>query len=139
MKIRPFASEDTEAVIALWEICGLIRPWNDPRKDITRKLAVLPELFLVGVLEREIIASAMGGYDGHRGSAYYVAVSPDHQGKSYGVAMMKELEDRLLTLGCPKINLFVRSGNEKVEGFYARLGYQPETARSHGKRLIPDI
>lgn len=53
--------------------------------------------------------------------------------------MMKELEDKLLAMGCPKINLFVRSGNEKVEGFYARLGYEAETARSHGKRLIPDI
>lgn len=139
MKIRAFATDDTEAVISLWEICGLVRPWNDPRKDIARKLAVQPELFLVGVLEEEIIASAMGGYDGHRGSAYYVAVSPSQQGKSYGAAIMTELEARLLALGCPKINLFVRSGNDKVEGFYARLGYQPETAKSHGKRLIPDI
>lgn len=139
MKIRPFATDDTEAVVALWDICGLIRPWNDPRKDIARKLAVQPELFLVGVLENQIIASAMGGYDGHRGSAYYVAVSPDQQGKSYGVTIMAELETRLLAMGCPKINLFVRSGNEKVESFYSRLGYQPETARSHGKRLIPDV
>jgi ribosomal protein S18 acetylase RimI-like enzyme len=139
MKIRPFASEDTEAVIALWQTCGLVRPWNDPRKDIARKLAVQPELFLVGVDEDQIIASAMGGYDGHRGSAYYVAVSPYHQGKAYGLAIMTELETKLLAMGCPKINLFVRSGNEKVEAFYARLGYEPETARSHGKRLIPDI
>lgn len=139
MKIRPFASEDTEAVIALWQTCGLVRPWNDPRKDIARKLAVQPELFLVGVDEDQIIASAMGGYDGHRGSAYYVAVSPHHRGKAYGLAIMTELETKLLAMGCPKINLFVRSGNEKVEAFYARLGYEPETARSHGKRLIPDI
>ena len=43
MDIRVFRTEDEAAVVALWEGCGLIRPWNDPRKDVARKLAVQPE------------------------------------------------------------------------------------------------
>jgi hypothetical protein len=43
------------------------RPWNDPHNDIARKLAVQPELFLVGVLDGEIVGSVMAGYEGHRG------------------------------------------------------------------------
>ena len=45
--IRPFRREDEAAVVALWQACGLTRPWNDPHKDIERKLTQQPELFLV--------------------------------------------------------------------------------------------
>ncbi len=61
MKIRPFQSQDEEAVVSLWRRCGLVRPWNDPRKDIRRKLAVRPELFLVGLMEGQIVACVMAG------------------------------------------------------------------------------
>jgi ribosomal protein S18 acetylase RimI-like enzyme len=67
MRIRPYAAGDETAVIDLWEECRLTRPWNDPRKDIARKLAVQPELFLVGVLGEAIVATVMAGYEGHRG------------------------------------------------------------------------
>ena len=45
--IRPFAHEDEDAVVALWNAAGLTRPWNDPRKDIARKLG--PEVHVEGV------------------------------------------------------------------------------------------
>lgn len=70
MLIRPFRESDEADVIALWQACGLARPWNDPRKDVARKLGVQRELFLVGEAGEEdgrLIASAMAGYDGHRG------------------------------------------------------------------------
>lgn len=81
MHIRPFERRDTDAVVALWQARGLTRPWNDPLKDIERKLAVQPELFLVGERDGEVIATAMGGYDGHRGSVYYLAAAEEHAGK----------------------------------------------------------
>lgn len=61
LQIRPFLEADTSAVIALWHDCGLTRPWNDPLKDIQRKLAVQPELFLVGEIDGKVMASAMAG------------------------------------------------------------------------------
>ena len=138
MWIRPFERRDTEAVISLWRARGLTRPWNDPLKDIDRKLAVQPELFLVGELDGAIVATAMGGYDGHRGSVYYLAASVDHAGKGYGAALLAELEDRLVALGCPKINLLVRTENDGVAAYYDRLGYERHDSLSFGKRLIPD-
>lgn len=36
------------------------------------------------------------------------------------------------------MNVLVRSGNEAVTAFYARLGYAPDAATGFGKRLIPD-
>lgn len=136
--IRPFEEADEPAVVALWRAAGLTRPWNDPHADIRRKQAVQPELFLVGEVDREIVTTAMAGYDGHRGSVYYLAVSPAHQRCGYGRAVMAEVERRLEALGCPKLNLMVRHDNRAALGFYERLGYDEATAVTLGKRLIVD-
>ena len=138
MRIRPYAAGDETAVIALWEKCGLTRPWNDPRKDIGRKLAVQPELFLVGVVEGAVAASVMAGYEGHRGWVNYLAVVPEHRRKGLGRILMQEVEKRLLELGCPKLNMQVRSSNTEAMAFYRRLGYVQDEAVALGKRLIPD-
>jgi ribosomal protein S18 acetylase RimI-like enzyme len=137
MQIRPFERADTGTVIALWQARGLTRPWNDPLKDIERKLAVQPELFLVGVLDGQIVATAMGGYDGHRGTVY-LAASEGHAGKGYGATLLAELELRLTAMGCPKLNLLVRAENEAVASYYVRQGYERHASHSFGKRLIPD-
>jgi ribosomal protein S18 acetylase RimI-like enzyme len=130
-------------VVALWRDCGLIRPWNDPRKDIARKLTVQPELFLVGTVQEEgaeqLVATAMVGYDGHRGWVNYLAVAPGRQRLSMGRRLMAEAEALLLARGCPKLNLQVRTTNTGVIDFYKKLGYAQDEAVSLGKRLIPDI
>jgi ribosomal protein S18 acetylase RimI-like enzyme len=136
--IRPFATADEAAVVALWQAAGLTRPWNDPHADIARKRTVQPELFLVGELAGELIASAMAGYDGHRGSVYYLAVSPGHQRRGHARAIVAEVERRLEALGCPKLNLMVRRDNADAIGFYARLGYDEQAVVTLGKRLIVD-
>lgn len=138
MQIRPFAPEDTDAVIELWTSAGLVRPWNDPRKDIERKLAAQPELFLVGESDGQVVAAAMVGYDGHRGWVNYLAVSHGSRGLDYGRRMMEEAERLLIELGCPKLNLQIRSDNASVRAFYEHLGYTEDAAVSYGKRLITD-
>lgn len=138
MEIRSFRPSDTEAVVALWHACELTRPWNDPHRDIERKLTVQPDLFLVGTVDDEPIASLMAGYDGHRGWLNYLAVAPDHRGTGFGRALVHEAEVRLEALGCPKINLQVRAGNDAALGFYASLGYEPDGSISMGRRIIPD-
>jgi ribosomal protein S18 acetylase RimI-like enzyme len=136
--VRPFADDDEDAVVALWQAAGLTRPWNDPRRDIARKKQVQRELFLVAEEDGAVIGTAMAGYDGHRGWVYYLAVAPERQGGGLGRRLMAEAEARLLVLGCPKVNVQLRSGNEAVATFYDRLGYTPDAATSLGKRLIPD-
>lgn len=139
MRIRPFEESDTDAVVLLWETCGLTRPWNDPRKDIARKLEVQRELFLVGELDGRVVATVMAGYDGHRGWVNYLAVDPSERGRGFGRAVMREVEARLEQLGCPKLNLQVRTDNEQAVAFYRALGYEVDAAISLGKRLIPDL
>ena len=138
IRIRAFQPRDETAVIALWQECGLTRPWNDPHADIARKLTEQPELFLVGTLGDEVIASAMVGFDGHRGWVYYLAVAPAHRKQSHGRALMQAAERLLTERGCPKLNLQVRSSNADVIEFYRKLGYVQDETVSLGKRLIHD-
>jgi len=136
--IRPFCLEDSEDVIDIWEACRLIVPWNDPHKDIARKLQVNPELFLVAELNGQIAGTVMGGYEGHRGWINYLAVAPGYQGQGVGRALMETIEGKLLALGCPKINLQVRKSNTAVIQFYGHLGYHIDDVINLGKRLISD-
>ena len=138
MDVRTYQPEDEKAVVELWEKCDLVRPWNNPELDIRRKMKVNPELFLVGTLDNRIIATAMGGYEGHRGWVNYLAVDPAYQRQGLGRQIMDEIEKRLLELGCPKINLQVREGNTSALEFYNRIGYKDDRVTSMGKRLIPD-
>lgn len=141
--IRAFRRDDTEPVVALWRAAGLVAPWNDPYRDIERKLSVQPELFLVveeegGGTGAAVIGTAMVGFDGHRGWVNYLAVDESRRGAGLGAAIMAEAERLLIERGCPKLNLQVRSTNTGVIEWYRSLGYEPDHAVSLGKRLIPD-
>ena len=139
MRIRPFRSEDTDAVVELWEVTGLTRPWNDPRKDIARKLSVQPQLFVVAEDEEGIVLGCiMAGYDGHRGWMNYLATTPDARGTGIGRALVDHVELELRELGCPKLSLQVRTSNAEVVEFYRHLGYETDDTVTLGKRLIVD-
>jgi ribosomal protein S18 acetylase RimI-like enzyme len=139
LRIRPIQTDDTAALLALWQAAGLTRAWNDPQRDIQRKLRVQPELFLVGMHESALVATVMAGYDGHRGWANYLAVAPECRRRGYATQLMAEVERLLRAAGCPKLNLQVRDGNQAALGFYRRLGYQPDQVVSLGKRLASDV
>ena len=167
LTIRPFHTADEADVVALWQACGLTRPWNDPHKDIARKLGVQREWFLVGTVPADqtahglaappsstdaihagearakasppqLIASVMAGYDGHRGWVNYLAVHPAHQRQGHAARLMAQVETLLTAAGCPKLSLQVRQGNDAALAFYETLGYGVDPVVSMGKRLIPD-
>ena len=136
--IRQFAPNDTNRVIFIWEQCDLVRNWNNPNFDIQRKLNFQKELFFVGLLNDEIIATAMFGYDGHRGWLNYFAVLPNFQKRGFGKELMTFGEMALIEKGCPKLNLQIRNDNTKAINFYQKVGYKEDAAVSFGKRLIED-
>lgn len=138
MIIRPYQTSDEEAVVKLWDDCGLVVPHNNPLRDIERKLGVNPEWFLVGKIEGTIIASCMAGYEGHRGWINYLAVAPSEQRKGHAAKIMNEAERLLRATGCPKINLQVRASNEEVIEFYRSIGFTVDPVTSMGKRLLAD-
>ena len=138
LHVRPFGRADQGRVVELWQQCGLVVAWNDPLRDIEMKLAFQPELFLVGELAGRVDATVMAGYEGHRGWINYLAVAPQRRGLGLGRRMMDAAEAELAKLGCPKINLQVRTTNRAALGFYERLGFRPDDSVSLGKRLQPE-
>ena len=134
-EIRPFQESDEDAVLQLWKDCRLLRSSNDSRRDIQLKLAVQPDLFLIGTLDGRIVASIMAGYEGHRGWLNYLAVDATCRKQGFGRGIVAVAEKRLRLLGCPKINLQVRSGNVQALDFYRKIGFQVDEVISLGKRL----
>ena len=136
--LRAYRPSDHDALVSLWSRCGLLRPWNDPSRDIQRKLAHDPGGMLVLEAGNRLAGAVMAGYDGHRGWVNYLAVDPAYQRRGLGRLLMDEAERRLRAAGCPKVNLQVRTSNEHAVVFYRHLGYNIDDVVSMGKRLIDD-
>jgi GNAT superfamily N-acetyltransferase len=139
LQIRQYVESDRQALIAVWERCGLVVSWNNPEKDIDRKLRKDADLLLVGIIDDNLVATVMGGYDGHRGWINYLAVDPNHRREGLGEQLMLAVEDRLRELGCAKINLQIRRSNTAVISFYEAIDYSEDDVVSYGKRLDPDL
>lgn len=126
---------DAPAVIALWQACGLTRPWNDPQADFDLALATPTSTILVLREAGRITASVMTGFDGHRGWVYYLAVAPDRQRGGLGRLLMAAAEQWLRDQGSPKIQLMVRTDNISAAAFYRSLGYEMQDVVTIGRRL----
>jgi ribosomal protein S18 acetylase RimI-like enzyme len=128
------------AVIALWEtVFGYETAHNTPSLAIDKKLAVADELFFVALRDEEVIGTVMGGYDGHRGWLYSVAVHPAHRREGLGAKLVRHAENALIARGCMKINLQIISANASVAAFYEALGYSIEPRISMGKKIEANI
>jgi ribosomal protein S18 acetylase RimI-like enzyme len=136
MQIRPYRASDESAVIDLWSrVLTDSSPHNAPIASIQKKLAVADDLLLVAVAEASVVGTIMGGYDGHRGWIYSVAVSPEFRRKGIGSALVRHVEEMLARRGCSKVNLQIRESNSAVSVFYEQLGYSIEPRISMGRRL----
>jgi ribosomal protein S18 acetylase RimI-like enzyme len=140
LSIRRFDARDTDAVIALWrhafpEYRDATKPQRNPRLSIANKLATQPELFFVAVLGERVVGTVMGGYDGHRGWLYSLAVDESLRRHGIGSRLVAHVEAALTALGCPKLNLQVLSAKNDVRAFYEALGYRADEVVSFGKRL----
>jgi hypothetical protein len=123
LAIAPIEDADVADVIALWQRCGLTRPWNDPAANIALARKGANATVLTGRDGSAIVATAMVGHDGHRGWVYYVTTDPEHRGKGHGRAIMHAAEDWLRQAGIAKLQLMVRRENAAAGAFYHSIGY----------------
>ena len=137
MRIAEITDQDVAPVVALWERCGLTRPWNDPEHDIDLARRSTTSTLLVGHEDDAVVASAMAGFDGHRGWVYYLAVDNERRGEGLGRTMMAAAEAWLADRGAPKLQLMVRAENAEALDFYARLGFERQAVVTLGKWIRP--
>ncbi len=137
--LRDLQRGEADRAVALWEQCGLTRPWNDPRADLSRALSGETSTVLAAVEAGRLVGTAMVGHDGHRGWVYYLAVSPEHRRVGVGRLLMQACEQWLQDRGAPKVQLTVRRGNPDVLGFYRALGYTDQETLVLGRFLDPEL
>jgi len=135
LDIREIDDGDVTPLLALWRICELTRPWNDPRADIAHARTTEHATILLGFQGYALVASVMVGYDGHRGWVYYLAVDPSQQNRGHGRAMMTAAEAWLVARGAPALRLMVRDANIDALAFYTKLGFERQDVVVLGKRL----
>jgi hypothetical protein len=135
LTIIDLSADQIEAAVALWEACGLTRPWNDPHADARLALAGPTSTILAHHRAGELVATAMVGADGHRGWVYYLAVSPALKRSGLGAAMMRAAEDWAKAQGMPKLQLMVRADNAAVVEFYKAIGYGEEPVTVLSRRF----
>jgi ribosomal protein S18 acetylase RimI-like enzyme len=135
LAIAPLEDADIDAVIALWQRCGLTRPWNDPQADIALARQGSNAAVLLGRDGDAIVASVLVGHDGHRGWVYYVAVDPVLRKKGFGRAIMTAAEHWLRARGILKLQLMVRPDNTQVQAFYETLDYDEQERVVYAKWL----
>jgi ribosomal protein S18 acetylase RimI-like enzyme len=137
--IRPYRAVDEQAVIDLWTAeLPATAPHNEPATTIRKKVESGCDLFYVAVVDSVVAGTVMGGYDGHRGWIYTVAVSSAYRRRRIGTALLRHVEQALADRGCLKINLQVRTSNAGVIEFYGKLGYSLDDVISMGKRMYPE-
>ena len=135
LSISSIEDSDIPEVIALWQRCGLTRPWNDPEADIALARRRSNSTVLIGRDGATIVATAMVGHDGHRGWVYYVAVDPDRRALGHGRMIMHASEDWLRQASIAKLQLLVRRENTRAGAFYQSLGYSESQSIMFAKWL----
>lgn len=134
--IRTYRDSDEQAVTRLWsEVLPNTAPHHDAATSLKQKLSHDRELILVATIEQQIVGAVMGGFDGHRGWIYSLAVDAAHRRQGIGAALVRQMEALLRERGCLKLNLQVRASNAQVIAFYEELGFEVERNISMGKRL----
>ncbi len=133
--IRPIADGEEAAVIGIWSVCGLTRPWNDPAQDLKLARDTATSIVLVAADGGRIVGSVMVGFEGHRGWVYYLAVDPQHRGTGLGRRLIAAAENWLTAQGAPKLQLMVRAENTAALAFYERLGLERQEVVVMGRRL----
>jgi ribosomal protein S18 acetylase RimI-like enzyme len=138
LDVRPYDEADESAVVALWsEVFAYTAPHNHPLNLVRQKRAYERGLFFVALADGQLVGTVMGGYDGHRGWIYSLAVSEAARRQGIGGQLMRRVEHELAEKGCQKINLQLLATNSATVDFYRRLGYAVEERISMGKLLVP--
>ena len=129
-------SRHRQQVVDLWQtVFGYAAEHNSPELSIDKKIKSGDGLFYVAENKQRVIGTVMGGYDGHRGWVYSIAVNPKHRKQGIGSNLLSFVQSKLANLGCLKINLQIMAENESVQSFYIANGFSLEHRISMGKKL----
>lgn len=124
IQVHEFQITDYNVVLELWKEAGLVIRPGDDLSGVRTKLLRDPDLFLLALMEGEIVGCIIGGWDGRRGWVYHLAVKPSHQRQGIATVLLSEVEKRLVEKGAKKINAQIYQANTKSLNFFKTRGYE---------------
>ena len=135
IQISYYQEQDRQQLLELWaSIFDETGAYNKPQYMLDSKLAIDNNIYVARQSE-EVVGVILAGYDGHRGWLYSLAVSRYFQRKGVGKSLVEFALEKLMNMGCVKVNLQVREENKEVVSFYRSLGFTIEDRVSMGRIL----
>jgi len=124
MNIEKFKIEYYDEVVELWKKAGIGVGSSDMIDEVTRVLNRNPDLFLIGKVQKKVIAVVIGAFDGRRGYVHHLAVDPDYQKMGFGKIIMEALIEQFRVKNIQKVHLFIQKSNKNVVEYYNNLGWE---------------
>lgn len=122
-KIRGFIMKDYEEVAELWEKVGLAAKSESPKDAFIEQQKIGGDLFLVCEMDKKVVGTVIGGWDGWRAWIYRIAVSPEYQRKGLASKLLAEITRRLSEKGGSKFRALIVSDNDKSKALFKGMGF----------------
>jgi ribosomal protein S18 acetylase RimI-like enzyme len=121
--IREARPEDFDPIIRLWESIDRHTALPDRPEYLQAFHTFSPDLLLVAEAEGRIVGTVIGGWDGWRANIARLATSPQARRKGVAVALVREIERRLLAKGARRVYALVDKRSPPAIPFWEAAGY----------------
>lgn len=108
-EIIPYTDAWQEALVQLWNECGLSRPWRDTNKRVREHIkAPISQIWLLTEHQQLIGAVNLSHYPFEAGYIYYLAVKPSEAIKGHGQHLMQHAQQQMQAMSCMQAYLVVK-------------------------------
>lgn len=120
-------------------MCELTQPWEEPKKDIDRRIKANPDLFPVGIIDDRVVATVMRRRDENRDWVEYLAIHLLFRRKGIGCQLVKTSEEKLSAQECSKMCLLIQQESPMATDFCHKVGYFAKSITHMEKILKEDL
>jgi N-acetylglutamate synthase len=142
LKIRKLRIDDYDALIAMWQRCGLpYKPkGRDAREKISRELTRETAIFLAAEMDGQLVGSILGTHDGRKGWINRLAVDPEFQHQGIAQRLLADAENQMYQLGIEIIACLIEDYNHTSMAFFQKSDYiRHNDIFYFTKRKHPDV
>ena len=121
--IREARPEDLGPIITLWGQIDRHTALPDRREYLETFHAFSPDLLLVAESAGRLVGTVIGGWDGWRANIARLSTHPGVRRKGVAMALVREIERRLLAKGARRIYALVDKRSPPARPFWEAAGY----------------
>ena len=131
VNLRTGTTADVPAVLAVWIAAGAHPTSTDDTSCLVALVRRDPDALLVAEIDGRLVGTLIATWDGWRGDMYRLAVLPDVRRRGIAALLVRHGEDRLLDLGCRRVQALVVAADDRASAFWTGIGYIPDSLRRY--------